>query len=406
MSLFLDIFETGLSIGATYAVLAIALSFVWNSIGMLNMAQGAMLTVGGYASYCAIQYLSLPWWAGLPVAIAVGVLGGLIIFFVTVKWMYRSTSFDTNIVVATVGIATVVENIIVRVFSGYAKKQPFYIDGFIAVGGAHIRLQTLLNVAVAIIVLCSLQLSLSRTRMGTAIKAVSQDRYAAQLLGIPLYTNIRPGARDIERSRRTLGRSRDGRTFLSTLCWRRASAESLYHLRHRRLGPNTGRLRHGISAWLVRGFDKLYTRNKIWLSINASTCDHDSSLAAPWPVRSSKDSSRMNTPDNSSPERSRAIQREWQAVRWTETKIDLSFGLLILAVGLLLPFADPGRYVLGQITLFFIWAESSHSGISYLASPVSFRWRRWRCFSLAATLLRCSVFTSPFPCGSAYPWVV
>jgi branched-chain amino acid transport system permease protein len=100
--------------------------------------------------------------------------------------MYKSTTFDTNIVIATVGISTVVENVVVKLFSGYAKKQPFFVDGFAQIGGMTIRYQTLLNFTVALTALVFLHFLLTRTRIGTAIMAVSQDKYAAQLFGIPL----------------------------------------------------------------------------------------------------------------------------------------------------------------------------------------------------------------------------
>jgi branched-chain amino acid transport system permease protein len=181
-----DIFEAGLSLGATYAMTALSLAFLWNSIGMLNMAQGSVLMIGGYASYLVVQYAGLPWWAGLPAAIVAGALCGTIIYFTSVRWISSSRSFDTNIVIATVGIATVVENLVVKAFSGYAKKQPFFIDGFVHFGEVNIRFQSVLNLLIAFAALLFLQFILSKTRMGVAIKAVSQDRYAAQLLGIPL----------------------------------------------------------------------------------------------------------------------------------------------------------------------------------------------------------------------------
>ncbi len=184
MTAFLTIFESGLNLGAMYGAAAIALALLWGALGMLNMAQGALLAIGGYASYSVVEYLGFPWWLGFPAAMVVGAVIGGILYYATVKWMYDSPTFDTNIVIATVGVAIVVENLIIKVFTAYAKRQPFFVDHGIDMGGVTMRYQTLINIALAAALMLVMAWLLNRTRMGTAIRAVSQDRDAALLMGV------------------------------------------------------------------------------------------------------------------------------------------------------------------------------------------------------------------------------
>ena len=184
MTALLTVFESGLNLGAMYAAAAIALALLWGALGMLNMAQGALLAIGGYASYSVVEFLGFPWWLGFPAAMVVGAVIGGILYFATVKWMYDSPTFDTSIVIATVGVAIVVENLLLKLFTAYAKKQPFLVDHGILMGSVTMRYQTLINIGIAAVLMAVVFWLLNRTRMGTAIRAVSQDRDAAQLMGV------------------------------------------------------------------------------------------------------------------------------------------------------------------------------------------------------------------------------
>ena len=129
MDSFLQIVFSGLTLGAMYALSAVGLTLLWGVVGMLNMSQGVMLAIGGYASYSAIIYLGLPWPLGLPAAIFGGFITGVVFYYVIVRWMYRSSTFEVGIIIATVGAAIVLESLMIRVFSGYPLDQPFSLPG-------------------------------------------------------------------------------------------------------------------------------------------------------------------------------------------------------------------------------------------------------------------------------------
>jgi len=183
---FLQIIFSGLTLGAMYALSAVGLTLLWGVVGMLNMSQGVMLAIGGYASYSAITYLGLPWPLGLPAAIIGGFVTGLVFYHVIVRWMYRAPAFEVNIIIATVGAAIVLESLMIRVFTGYPLDQPFSLPGGFRIGGIQLPFQTLINLGVAGIMTLGLGWLLRSTRLGRAIRATAQRRDAAQLLGVPV----------------------------------------------------------------------------------------------------------------------------------------------------------------------------------------------------------------------------
>lgn len=186
MDAFLQVFFSGLTLGAMYALSAVALALLWGVVGMLNMAQGAMLAIGGYASYSAVVYAGLPWPLGLPAGIVAGVITGIVFYYVIVRWLYRSPTFEVSIIIATVGAAIVIESLIIKIFSGYPVDQPFSLEGGVRVGGILLPWQTLLNIGIAFIMMIALAWLLRATRLGRAIRATAQHRTAAQLMGVPV----------------------------------------------------------------------------------------------------------------------------------------------------------------------------------------------------------------------------
>ena len=124
MDVAVQIIASGLTLGAIYAVSTVGLSLVYGALNMLNMAHGAILNVGGYAAYAAIQQLGLPPPIAFLAAMAAGGTVGLLIFLTTARPLLEAPDFETNIFIATIGIGAALENIVLKVFGPYPKPQP------------------------------------------------------------------------------------------------------------------------------------------------------------------------------------------------------------------------------------------------------------------------------------------
>lgn len=177
---------SGLAVGSMYAMGTISLSMVWGSLGMLNMANGALLSLGAYGSYVAVAKLGFPWWAEIVPAILVGALGGILLYAGIVRWIFAKPNFPINTVVATIAAAALVQNLINVSLGAEAQLQPFSFDGSVRLGEISIRIQPLVVLLAAFAMTFAVSFLLSKTKTGRAIRAVSQHRDAAYLMGIPV----------------------------------------------------------------------------------------------------------------------------------------------------------------------------------------------------------------------------
>ncbi len=186
MDTFVQILVSGLTLGAMYALSTIALSLVWGSLNMLNMAQGALLTIGGYISFAAITYLGFPLFLGLVTAAGTGVLLGLAMYFGIIRFMFEKDGFETNVIIATIGLAMMMENIVLKAFGAYPFQQPFAVDGGFRLLDVHIPYQNLVIIGVSVGMMVATAWLLGHTRLGRAIRATAQSREAALLNGVPV----------------------------------------------------------------------------------------------------------------------------------------------------------------------------------------------------------------------------
>ena len=187
MNTLTQIIVSGLTLGAMYAISTVSLSLIWGALNMLNMAQGAFLTFGGYAAYAAMSAAGLPPIAAIAASVGFGAILGVLIYGGIVRHMLGTENFEVNIIIATVGIATVLENALQKIFGAYPIRQPMTVEGGFFVGGTHIPYNSVVIVVVSIALMLLLAALLARTRMGRAIRAVSQNREAAELMGVPVH---------------------------------------------------------------------------------------------------------------------------------------------------------------------------------------------------------------------------
>ena len=177
---------SGLTLGGMYALSAIGLSLLWGALGMLNMAHGSMLAIGGYLCYAIFTYFNLPIYLAIPLAIALSAFVGFMIYIMIIKHMFRHPSFETNVIIATIGLAIVSENVILKQFGAYPYKQPLSVEGGFRIGDIFVPYQNLVIMGCSTILVAIVGLVLAKTRMGRAIRAIAINKDAALLMGVPV----------------------------------------------------------------------------------------------------------------------------------------------------------------------------------------------------------------------------
>jgi len=186
MDFLIQIVVTGLTLGSMYALAASGLSLVFGAFNMLNMAHGALVTLGAYFSYVAVNGLGLSVWLALPAAMLGGAIAGAIIYFLSAHMMLNQENFEVNIIIATFGIGIAVDNAILRIFGGYPYPQPLAISGGFRIGNVPVGYQNIIIWVISLVLMSALALFLTRTMMGRAIRATAQNRDGARLMGVPV----------------------------------------------------------------------------------------------------------------------------------------------------------------------------------------------------------------------------
>jgi branched-chain amino acid transport system permease protein len=182
----IQILVSGLTLGAMYAISTVSLSVVWGALNVLNMAQGALLTLGGYFAYAAVSSLGFPSPLAILMTVVFGGLVGLVMYLAVIRQMLDNEGFEVNVIIATIGVGTVIENLMLKIFGAYPIRQPIMWEGGFFIGRTHVPYNSVVIVFTSVGLMLVLAAVLTRTRMGRAIRAVSQNREAAQLMGVPV----------------------------------------------------------------------------------------------------------------------------------------------------------------------------------------------------------------------------
>jgi branched-chain amino acid transport system permease protein len=192
MSIFSTIvsqFVNGLQSGSVYALVALGYSMVYGIIMLLNFAHGDIIMVGAYAAWITMTLFSLPPVVGILAAVLGCTLLGVIIEKVAYTPLRKSPRL--SLLITAIGISFLLENLAQLAMGAGAKSMPPIISGpNLSIGSTIISFTAIVTIVVSIISMALLTLLVKRTKMGKAMRAVSEDMGAAQLMGISLNHTI------------------------------------------------------------------------------------------------------------------------------------------------------------------------------------------------------------------------
>ena len=173
---------TGLLIGGVYGLIATGLTLIFGVLDIVNFAHGAFLAIALYITVQAVTVLGVhPYLALIAAVPLMFLLGAAVQRFVLAPAMGKPLE---NQLLITLGIALLIDNLLLLFYGGNPKSAPLPGDHGIGVFGAVATLSRLLAFAVAIVLAGLLYLLLQRTRLGTAIRAVAANDRGAQMVGI------------------------------------------------------------------------------------------------------------------------------------------------------------------------------------------------------------------------------
>ena len=176
----------GILFGAVYGLMALGLTLVWGAVRLLNLAHGAIFVVGAYAAYFVVSRLGLPILVALPFGVLVAAAFAYAMHVLLIRPVIGKPGFDNSTLIATVGISIAVSAAAILIFNPTYKVIPALIVGNYTVSDVQITKQGLLVVGTSLALFGLVYLFLTYTRLGMAIRAVSQQQEAASLMSIPV----------------------------------------------------------------------------------------------------------------------------------------------------------------------------------------------------------------------------
>ena len=188
--LFLSQCINGLQLGSIYALVALGYSMVYGIIRLLNFAHGDVIMIGAYIALLTIG-------AGVNPALAVvlTIFGCVFISVLIERVAYRPlrSAPRISLLITAIGVSLLLQNVTQLLFTANTRPYPgsaIIPSKALKLGGLSLSLTTIVTILVSVGSMIALHLLIQKTRMGKAMRAVSEDKGAAQLMGINVNATI------------------------------------------------------------------------------------------------------------------------------------------------------------------------------------------------------------------------
>jgi branched-chain amino acid transport system permease protein len=181
-----QVIANGLYLGAQYALIALGLTLIFALMNVLNFAHGQMYVIGGFVTYEVYGLLHLPFVVALIAsALTLAVIGGLIERFLFRTVIRRSEREESTMLLAA-GVAYFLDAAILLLFGEKQRGVHKIVNGVLVWGDLILPWDRIVVAGLAIVFIVAFILMMQFTKPGRAMRALAQDRVAAQLMGVPV----------------------------------------------------------------------------------------------------------------------------------------------------------------------------------------------------------------------------
>ena len=190
MTVFIQYLVNGLSMGSVYAIIALGYTMVYGIAKMLNFAHGDVIMVGAYVSFCATSYLGLPGWASVVLSCVVCTVLGVLIEGLAYKPLRQAGPLA--VLITAIGVSYFLQNAAQLLWGATPKNftslVTFPVPEFLA--KFNVSAVSLVTIVACLVIMAGLMFFTGKTKMGKAMRAVSEDMDAARLMGINVNSTI------------------------------------------------------------------------------------------------------------------------------------------------------------------------------------------------------------------------
>ena len=178
---------SGISVGGQYALIAIGYTMVYGILRLINFAHGDVFMVAGLMMVYFATWM--PLYLAIPLMIVLTVLLGFLIERVAYKPL--RTAPRMSVMISAIGVSYLLQNAALLLFGSQQMAYPTLVKlGSFSVGGVQVDGITVLTLAVTAVLMAALTLFIDKTKLGKAMRAVSEDKDAATLMGISVDRTI------------------------------------------------------------------------------------------------------------------------------------------------------------------------------------------------------------------------
>ena len=188
---FLSYLISGISLGSVYAIIALGYTMVYGIAKMLNFAHGDVIMVGAYISFCTTSYLGLSPLVSVLLAIVVCTVLGIVIERLAYKPLRQAPALA--VLITAIGVSYFLQNAALLIWGSSSKTFSSVVgDWSIKLFNDQLTITgvTIVTVLACVVIMVALTLFTTKTKLGTAMRAVSEDKGAAQLMGISVNSTI------------------------------------------------------------------------------------------------------------------------------------------------------------------------------------------------------------------------
>ena len=184
LSYFLTMLISGLKLGSIYAIVAIGYSIVYGILRLINFAHGDIMTVGVYIILTLMNAMGMPILPSLLISVVFSIGVGLLIERLAYRPL-RDASEEATLI-SSLAVSALLQNLLQMVFS--SQRQPFILPQWLTaghqLGPVTVSTINMITIVVTAILLVMLHFVLKLTRIGTAMRACSENLTAARLMGV------------------------------------------------------------------------------------------------------------------------------------------------------------------------------------------------------------------------------
>lgn len=187
---FLTYLINGLSLGSIYALIALGYTMVYGIAKMLNFAHGDIIMVGGFTVFTAMSTTWCPVWLSVIIGMIVCTVLGVLIEKIAYKPLRSAPPLA--VLITAIGVSYLLQNVALLVFGSASQSFTSIVKNVapVSFAGITVSMETILSIVVSLLIMIVLTLFINKTKAGKAMLAVSEDKGAAQLMGINVNSTI------------------------------------------------------------------------------------------------------------------------------------------------------------------------------------------------------------------------